>query len=140
MPTAQNVPRKPAIIMVRNVASVTPSCSSIISSSTIAASRLLKMPKYIPSSGLIRRDRGAAAIGLDVLVSAVPMVNGVLAVDERRDGNERNDDETVANKKISEREAEKAAAIQLVRIEWKHDQGQQKGDEARHHLPLRVPP
>lgn len=71
---------------------------------------------------------------------AMPMIDGVLPVNVTRDRNERDHEEAMRGQKVAKGKTEKAAAIQLFRVERQHDHHGEKRQEAGQHLPFRVPP
>jgi hypothetical protein len=85
------------------------------------------------------RGSMAALISI-VLVRAVPVVDGILPINERADREERNDNEAVAEQKIAERKAKKFVCVQTLGIDWEHDHDHEKWNQTRRHLQLRMPP
>src|SRR6185503_5902073 len=123
-----------------------PSCSKMSSSMTSPASELAKMPKYVPSRGLTKRVREVSdmrmgpAVASIVLVRPVPMIDGVLTVDEAADREDGDHRDAVGAEEVAEREAEEAFRVEALGVERQHDDQHQKRHDAGQHLPLGVPP
>ena len=70
----------------------------------------------------------------------MPVIDGILAVDEHGNGDKSDDDEAVAGEEIAERHAEDALVVERIGIERQHDHRQHEGEQAGQHLHLGVPP
>src|ERR1700730_2327250 len=100
-----------------------PSCSSISARSTRAANAAVKMPKYVPRRGLTRRVRELIAMALEVPVRSMPVVDGVLAIDEHGDGRKGDDAKAVAGQEIAERDAEDVLGVERIGIKRQYNDG-----------------
>ena len=70
----------------------------------------------------------------------VPVIDGILPIDEHGDGDEGDDDEAVASEEIAEGHAENALVVERIGVERQDDHGQHEGEQAGQHLHLGVPP
>src|SRR5262245_4610382 len=77
---------------------------------------------------------------LHILVRTMPVIDGVLTIDERGNGQDGDQDETMACQEVTKGKAQKLAVVEFTGVQRQHDHRQKKRCEACSHLPFRVAP